>query len=172
MQRDVVSILDGATFVISDRRGDIDATPASPHGLFHADMRYLSRFRLTVNGVSPVVLSIDDASHDAAQFFLVQPTGSVILVQPTGSVIDDAQLSVIRRRSIDLGFREEIAVLNHSLQAVRLELRIEVGADFTDLFEVKEQLEKAGDHYRDVREDGLVLGYRRGTYRCETALTT
>lgn len=161
MLNDQVAILDGGTFVISDRRGDIDASPASAVGLFHDDMRYLSRFVLTVDGATPTVLSVDDAAHYAAQFFLVQPSGSVI---------DDAQVSIIRRRWIDLGFRETITVLNHRRHEVELALRIDVEADFADLFEVKEQLAKTGDLYRRVTDAGLVLGYRRGPYVRETLI--
>jgi hypothetical protein len=42
---ETVSILEGNTFVVSDRRGDIDASPDEPHGLFNRDTRYLSRWR-------------------------------------------------------------------------------------------------------------------------------
>jgi hypothetical protein len=35
--KDTVSILDGSIFVVSEARGDIDAGPESPHGLFHRD---------------------------------------------------------------------------------------------------------------------------------------
>jgi hypothetical protein len=37
MAGDAISILDGSTFVVSDRRGDIDAGPDQPHGLFYKD---------------------------------------------------------------------------------------------------------------------------------------
>ena len=42
MALDTVSILDGNTFVVSDRRGDLDATPTGNHGLFLEDTRFLS----------------------------------------------------------------------------------------------------------------------------------
>ena len=60
---DTVKILDGSTFVVSDRRGDIDAGPDEPHGLFHRDTRFLSRWLLTVNGTAPDVLSMDDVDY-------------------------------------------------------------------------------------------------------------
>ena len=163
MLSDKVSILDGGTFVVSDRRGDIEASPIEAYGLFHNDTRYLSRFCLTINGVAPTVLSVDDSAHYAAQFFLVQPSGCVV---------DDARLSLIRRRSLDLGFRDEITILSHCQQEIDLDVRIAVDADFADLFEVKEQLRKAGDHYREVTDGQLVLGYRRGTYTRQTIVTT
>ena len=109
------------------------------------------------------MLSVDDSAHYAAQFFLVQPTGSVI---------DDSQLAVLRRRSIDLGFREEITVLSHSRQPMDVDLQIEVAADCADLFEVKEHLDKLGTCYEDIRDGGLLLGYRRGGFCRETLITT
>ena len=41
---ETISILDGSTFVVSDRRGDIDAGPDQPHGLFYKDTRFISRW--------------------------------------------------------------------------------------------------------------------------------
>src|SRR5262249_6887631 len=52
-----VSILDGNTFVVSDTRGDIDATPIDTMGLFAYDTRYLSKWILTIDGVRPQVLT-------------------------------------------------------------------------------------------------------------------
>jgi N-terminal domain of (some) glycogen debranching enzymes len=43
MANDTISIVDGSTFVVNDARGDIDAGPDQPHGLFHRDTRFLSR---------------------------------------------------------------------------------------------------------------------------------
>jgi hypothetical protein len=50
---ETVNILDGNTFVVSDRRGDLDASPAETHGLFLNDTRFLSRWVLTINGIRP-----------------------------------------------------------------------------------------------------------------------
>ena len=44
---ETISILDGSTLVVSDSRGDIDAGPESPHGLFQRDTRFLSRWQLS-----------------------------------------------------------------------------------------------------------------------------
>jgi hypothetical protein len=67
MARDTISILDGSTFVISDARGDIDAAPDKPHGLFHRDTRFLSRWRVTVNGATPDSLSVENEQYHSAQ---------------------------------------------------------------------------------------------------------
>jgi glycogen debranching enzyme len=162
MAGDTVSILEGDTFVVSDRRGDVDASPAEPHGLFNRDTRYLSRWRLTVGGQSPRLLSTDDVNYFSAQFFLVPPDGSVY---------EDAAFSIIRKRAVGEGFREDITVLNHTAEPLELDLRVEAAADFADLFEVKDALTKKGRHYQRVDGERLVLGYRRDDYVRETWIT-
>lgn len=63
MQNETVSILQGNTFVVSDRRGDLDASPTEAHGLFSFDTRFLSRWILRVNGERPNALSTDDVQY-------------------------------------------------------------------------------------------------------------
>ncbi len=160
-RKEKVSSLDGDTFVVSDLRGDIDASPTDAEGLFSRDTRHLSRWRLTVDGQTPGVLSTDDLRYDAAQFFLVPTTGTIYV---------DAALSIRRARTITEGFREEITLLNHSPRAAEVRLRIDAAADFADLFEVKDALPKKGERYQRVEKDALVLGYRRHRFVRETRI--
>ena len=161
MADDTIKILDGSTFVVSDARGDVDAGPDEPHGLFYKDTRFLSRWKLTVDGSPPDVLSTDDAKYFEAQFFLVPPTGTIY---------KNPYLSVLRKRLVGEGFHEDITILNHDAEPAELELRLEVGADFADLFEVKDALVKKGETYAEVRGDELVLGYRRDDFVRETRI--
>jgi len=158
-----VSILEGNTFVVSDLRGDINATSTDTTGLFAWDTRYLSKWLLTIDGKTPNSLSTDDLQYFSAQFFLVPGTGTVYV---------DADLSIIRRRAVGHGFHEDITILNHSEKPADLEVRIEVGSDFADLFEVKDALKKKGEFYSTVAENRLVLGYRREKYVRETWITS
>jgi len=160
---ETVSILEGNTFVVSDRRGDIDSSPAEPHGLFNRDTRYLSRWRLTVDGRTPRLLSTDDVNYYSAQFFLVPPDGGVY---------DDSAFSIVRKRAIGEGFREDVTVVNHTAERLELRLRIVAAADFADLFEVKDALAKQGRHYHRIENEQLVLGYRRDGYVRETWITS
>ena len=159
MLRETVSILEGDTFIVSNRQGDLDGTPTTPHGLFRSDTRFLSRWILTIDGQRPNELSVDDLHYFSTQFFLVPGTGTVYV---------DAPLSVIRTRQVGNGFREEIRVLNHSKEAANFVLRLEAAADFADLFEVKDALAKKGQPYARVERDRLVLGYRRDKFVRET----
>ena len=59
----LVRILDGNTFVVSDERGDIEASTTDPTGLFSYDTRFLSKWVLTVNGQRLTALSTDDMQY-------------------------------------------------------------------------------------------------------------
>jgi glycogen debranching enzyme len=155
----LVNILEGNTFVVSDERGDIETSATDPTGLFSFDTRFLSRWVLTVNGQRLTALSTDDLQYFQARFFLVPGSGTVYV---------DSTLSVIREREVADGFHEELRVLNHENQPVTLHIRIDAAADFADLFEVKDALEKKGSYHASVVGQSLVLRYRRDTFARET----
>src|SRR6266516_6985826 len=155
MAKDTISILDGSTFLVSDLRGDIDASPDQAHGFFYRDTRFLSRWTLRANGRPLDVLSTDENSYFGAQFFLVPPGGDVN---------ENPSTSIIRKRSVGDGFHEDVTVINHDPVPLELELRLDAGSDFADLFEVKDALGKKGETYARVDGSELVLGYRRENF--------
>jgi glycogen debranching enzyme len=161
MSDELVRILDGNTFVVSNACGDIDASPTDPTGLFAYDTRFLSTWALTINDQPLTALSTDDLHYYETRFFLVPGTGTVYV---------DAKVSVIRRRAVGEGFDEELTVLNHDGEPVDLRVRLDVGADFADLFEVKDALRKKGKYYRRVEGGRLVLGYERNAFNRETQI--
>ena len=163
MSSDLVQILEGNTFVVSDRNGDIDASPVDATGLFAFDTRFLSKWALTIDGERLNALSTDDLHYYETRFFLVPGTGTVYI---------DAKLSVIRQRTVGRGFSEQLTILNHDDKPVSLEVRIEAGSDFADLFEVKDQLKKKGSYFTRAERNRLVLGYRRETFERETWITS
>ncbi|HET7855912.1 MAG TPA: glycogen debranching N-terminal domain-containing protein [Gaiellaceae bacterium] len=154
--------MDGNTFVVSDERGDIEASLTDPTGLFSFDTRFLSRWVLTVNGERLTALSTDDLQYFETRFFLVPGTGTVYV---------DSELSVIRRRAVGEGFHEELTILNHEKEAVDLTVRVEASCDFADLFEVKDALEKKGKYTTQVDNGRLTLGYRRDTFGRATVIS-
>jgi glycogen debranching enzyme len=162
MTDDLVSILEGNTFVVSDTAGDIQASPSDPTGLFSFDTRFLSTWVLTVDGGRLTPLSVDDLHYYESRFFLVPGTPAVYV---------DAKLSVIRQRAVGDGFREDLTILNHDQKPVDLTVRVEAGCDFADLFEVKDTLAKKGTYYSRVDDGNLVLGYERETFHRETIIS-
>jgi glycogen debranching enzyme len=158
----IVKILEGNTFVVSDPRGDIEASLTDPTGLFSFDTRFLSTWVLTVNGQRLNALSVDDLQYFEARFFLVPGTGTVYV---------DAKLSVIRQRAVGDGFHEELTILNHAEEPIELTVRIDADSDFADLFEVKDALKKKGTYSNRIDEDGLHLVYERETFARMTTIS-
>jgi glycogen debranching enzyme len=120
-----LTILEGSTFCVSDERGDI-TEPVM--GLFADDTRFLSRWRLTIDGARPLVLSSDKVNYFSAAFYLRNPV--------VGDLGPD-EISVGRDRFVGDGMQEHIVVQNHAPRPVEFELALEIGADFADIFSVK-----------------------------------
>jgi glycogen debranching enzyme len=161
MSDNTISILEGSTFLVSSPNGDIDAGPNQPQGLFYKDMRHLSKWKLSIEGIPLDVLSADANEYYYAQHFCVPPSGT-IYKNPT--------IAIVRRRFISDGFAEDVTVLNHGTEAEEVELLLEIGCDFADLFEVKDALAKKGEFYQKVQDHRLVLGYRRESFVRETLI--
>ncbi|MEU8114962.1 glycogen debranching N-terminal domain-containing protein [Micromonospora sp. NPDC048947] len=155
--------IDGNTFMVSDASGDVESSPSTPVGLFAADTRFLSRWRLTVNGECMTALSVDDSQYFEVTFFVVP-----------GAAVDyvEADVSAIRRRRIGPDLTESLTIFNYGERDMTLDVRLEVAADFADIFEIKFDVgEKSGAHYTHVGQNELRLGYRRGTYRREVVVS-
>ncbi|RZS68320.1 glycogen debranching enzyme [Agromyces ramosus] len=163
MTDELIRILDGNTFVVSDRRGDIAATATDPTGFFSFDTRFLSRWVLTVDDEPLTSLSTDDLHYFESRFFLVPGAGTVYI---------DAKLTVIRQRVVESGFREQLTLLNHDDTSIDVRVRIDAGCDFADLFEVKDALQKKGTTAARIENGCLVLAYERDTFRRTTTISS
>jgi glycogen debranching enzyme len=160
---DLVSLLDGNTFVVSDGNGDIEPSPNAVMGLFSFDTRFISTWVLTINGERMSALSVDDLQYFEARFFLV-PGHSLEYL--------DSKLSVVRQRSIGGSFTEELKILSFNEEPVDLSVRVEVGSDFADFFEVKGTKRGKGNLSASAENACLRLGYQRGTFRREAVITS
>ncbi|GAA3749074.1 glycogen debranching N-terminal domain-containing protein [Plantactinospora mayteni] len=160
---DLVSILDGNTFMLSDSTGDVEPSPNYPSGLFAWDTRFLSRWVLTINGERLHELSIDDLQYFECRFFLVPG-------EPTHYV--DAKTSVIRQRSLAGAFEEELTVLNHRDEPVVLTLRMEIDSDFADVFDARESRSLPGRTAKLVEPGRLRLCHERHRHVAETIVTS
>jgi glycogen debranching enzyme len=152
-----VNCLEGNTFLISDERGDVEPNPDQALGLFYRDVRHLSRWRLTIDGIPLDCLATGASGFPLATFFLTAP-GSNVYENPT--------VSVIRTRTLGEGtgedLHEDLTVINSAREEVVLQLLLMFEADFADIFEVKDrQLSKKGTISRCVRGDEVELMYRR-----------
>lgn len=148
-----VTLVEGSTFCISEAVGDI--VPNRAQGLFVRDTRVLSRWELTIDGVTPKVLTVHRGDPYAAAYVSRRPP-------PRGV---DSTLLVIRRRYIGEGMREDITVRNLGLADLHCVLALVLDADFADLFEVKDgRAQPATDIGREVDGNLLTISRRRGRH--------
>jgi glycogen debranching enzyme len=117
---EAVTVLDGSTFAVCDRRGDVDGVAATA-GFFAADTRFLSRSVLTIDGERAEPVSFEQAAPHLAVFELRGPRGLVLR----------------RELFVGSGFEETITVENGSEDAVEALLALELASDFADIFAVK-----------------------------------
>jgi glycogen debranching enzyme len=149
-----LSVLDGSTFVLGDRLGDVRADEGREHGFFCEDTRFISRWQLRVGQTPLELLSLHQSAHFDAQFFLT----------PTVGPDDQAPCSIVRHRLVDHVWMEEVTVTNHLHEASRLRVVLEVAADFADLFEVKDGV--VAEREVSFTHDGasLKLAYEHGAF--------
>ena len=150
----------GDTFAVFDESGDVNGFGGGDQGLYHEGTRYLSLFRLRLNGQTPLLLSArvkDDNELFGAD--LTNPdmpiTGDKVLTRDL--------VHVFRSRLLWNGtWHERIRLWNYSRSPVGVSLTFDVAADFADIFEVRgTRRERRGQKLAPIVEGAtLRLGYR------------
>jgi glycogen debranching enzyme len=157
-----ISVLDGSTFVVSDRLGDLRSDQGREHGFFSRDTRFLSHCVLRVGDRPLDLLGLDQREHFAAQFFLTPSVG------PESA----APCSVMRRRLIDHVWIEEISIVNHRHERSAIAVVLELDADFADLFEVKDGAVEAREVTCRRDDRTLTLSYERDGFQRSVAISS
>jgi glycogen debranching enzyme len=155
-----VAVTEGRSFMYSDSAGDVP--PGSIGGLVSEDTRLLSRWALLVNGARLLTLRSGLAEPYWAAFFLTNPTLPGLRANTIG---------VRRLRLLGDGLRERIEVQSFAHEAIEVELRLATGADFADLFEIKDRgRDRSAEVTRDHDPLGTCLrfGYRKGDFEAGT----
>jgi glycogen debranching enzyme len=154
----VVTLVEGSAFCLSASSGDID--PSRPQGFIFRDTRFLSEFRLRLNGNEPEPLVATTSDPFVGVF--------VGRGQPaTGRA--DSHLLVTRHRYVGRGMREDVEIANFAEEAAFCLVELELDADFADLFEVKEgRVKKQGKHTTDHEGTRITFSYKRGPFRRAT----
>jgi glycogen debranching enzyme len=157
-----VAVLEGASFMFSDAAGDVPAD--SIGGLIHEDTRFLSRWELTVNGASLHVLSSCTVDHYSASFFLTNP-------ELPG--LNANTVCVRRQRFVGDGLHERIEVQCWANDSASVQVRLAVGVDFADLFEIKDVVRDRSEQItRSHGPDGsrLDFSYRNESFEARTEI--
>ncbi len=157
---DALAVLQGRSFMLSDSVGDVPGGTIG--GLVHGDTRFLSKWVLTVNGARLLVLRSRVVDYYSAAFFLTNPDLPGL---PANS------LALRRLRFVGNGLHERILLQSFLNTPVRLEVRLAIGNDFADLFEIKDYVrDRSAAITRMHATDGseVRLGYASGDYSVET----
>jgi len=126
MQPDTIVVTAGTSFAISGRSGDVEAN--SPQGFYAADTRFLSHFRVSIEGRLPLAVGSSQTNHSIASFYVVNRGRRGL----PGSAI-----SMVRDRYVAEGMHEDISLINHSTVTRTVHLELTVDVDFADIFEVR-----------------------------------
>jgi glycogen debranching enzyme len=157
-----LSVLDGSTFVVSDRLGNVRNGEGREHGFFCHDTRFLSHWVLRVSAKPLEGLGLDQAAYFAAQFFLTPSVGPET----------EPPCSIMRRRLIDHVWMEEISVINHCHENTTIEVALDLDTDFADLFEVKDGTVEAREVAFRHDDRSLALSYEREGFRRSVTISS
>jgi glycogen debranching enzyme len=149
------------TFAVFDHMGDIGAFGVGEQGLYHEGTRYLSRFRLRLNGRRPLLLSARVKEEN--ELFGADLTNPDIPLGDNDHVLLRDIVHLFRARFLwDGSCHERIRLWNYSRSPVRVSLTFDIDADFADIFEVRGTERTRRGVRLDPVVDGAVmrLGYR------------
>ncbi|GAB4058239.1 glycogen debranching N-terminal domain-containing protein [Catellatospora paridis] len=147
-----LALLDGSTFFTTNGLGDTDT---ADDGLYFADTRHLSSWRLTLDGAELHLLSYDTPQYYSARIHATLPSVSVG-VNPT--------VSVRRDRIVATGVHEDLVLENYSDEERDLVVELALDADFADIFEVKDDKIGSRQVAVAVDTDTITFGYRNGDF--------
>jgi glycogen debranching enzyme len=157
-----VRVLDGTTFFVSDTFGDAYGTESQ--GLFYKDTRFLSQCILKVNGVTPYLLSKKEVDYFSIVFYMTMPYKDVF---------EEHALTIVRDRIVGRGAHEHLLVHNFSCSPQDVEISLQFGTDFADLFEIKTNFEHKIERLISTRyeKNAMVFSYDGGHLQRETVIT-
>ncbi len=125
----------GDTFALFDHYGDLASGRGNTLGLYHQDTRYLSRLKLTVEQVSPLLLSST-----------VRTNNAVLDVDLTNPDVKQGDTLLLAKDTVHFsrtkflwngGCYETLRCRNFGSSHLRLRIDFAFDADFADVFEVR-----------------------------------
>jgi glycogen debranching enzyme len=132
------------------------------HGLFAADTRVLSTFRMTIGGQKWQPLSRRRLGQGTARWRFQSP----VIRDPRGTLPEGCLFLELDRR-IAGALHDDLRIASFATNVVRATLVLQLDADFADVFEVKQQknVPPRLAIERIPRRDGLTLTYEHGDFR-------
>src|SRR5918996_1510227 len=128
-----LAVKEGDAFLYSDLEGNLEQEADYGLGLYSKDTRFLSRFRLTINGRAPVLLSSSSERGYMSHVDLTNPD----LYDDQVLAVPQQTLNIRRIRAISGRLFERVRMKNYNPFPVTIEVEFAFGADFADIFEVR-----------------------------------
>ena len=126
----VSTINHGYTFLVSEFDGAI--TNATDQGFYSRDTRYISHYRLYIDGKPWTLLNSGAIAYYASRTYLVNPR----IVTEHGEIRPET-IGLVLKRVVGEGLHEDVDIRNYSCERLRFNLEISIRTDFADIFEVK-----------------------------------
>lgn len=152
-------LLNGDTFAIFDRSGDIQPVGFGQQGIFHKETRHLSRLELDICGVRPLLLS--STIREDNVLFAVDLTNPDMTLE-SGQFVGRGTLHIYRTKFLTPTVcYERITVHNFDNKEIAAELSLYFDADFADIFEVRGERRPRHGEFRPAAREGsaVLLGY-------------
>jgi glycogen debranching enzyme len=116
-------------FVVSAHDSRIDG--AGSNGFFAADTRFVSGYRIAINGRDPVLLTSAATHFFASRYEFANPD----MIDTEGAIPANT-ISMRLDRTISEGVHEDIDIVNYGQRPVSIALDVEIDSDFADIFDV------------------------------------
>lgn len=169
-------LLNGDTFAVFDRSGDIQPVGFGQQGIFHKETRHVSRLQMRFCGERPLLLS--STIREDNVLFGIDLTNPD-LVMPSGESLPRGTLHIYRTKFLtERVAYDRITLHNYGETRIDGDLSFEFGSDFADIFEVRGTTRpRRGEILPDIVEPSSVsmeyegLDHIRRTTRVECSTT-
>ncbi|MFF5693450.1 glycogen debranching N-terminal domain-containing protein [Streptomyces albidoflavus] len=165
--RDHHLLVHGGAFAALGDEGEavVAGRGAVPKGLFVRDARHLSRWQLALDGAAPDVL-VPASGEETLRCVLAPRSGPG----------EPPAYTVFREQALSDGcLVDRLRVVRNTPAAAPLRIALTVDADFADLFELRSDhrtyVKAALQRSRELLDDGVEFGYRRGGWLARTRIT-
>lgn len=126
-------IKNGKHFLVLDTQGMMSGSGSGGFGLYADDTRYLSTWQVKLDGKAPKMLSANTKEGFAGKF---------IYSNLKGPSATEGTVLLQRELTLRNGMHERISLTNYSTDKQSVELTVDYGADFADMFEVRGSVRK------------------------------
>jgi glycogen debranching enzyme len=152
-------LLNGDTFAVFDRSGDIQPVGFGQQGIFHNETRHLSRMEMLFCGFRPLLLS--STIREDNVLFGIDLTNPDIQLE-SGASLPRGTVHIYRAKFLtELVCYDQITVNNYGDTAINVELTFDFESDFADIFEVRgEKRKRRGERLpAEIGRSSVVLAY-------------